>query len=140
MRRLPALVGLMVVGNLDFIGIFILPAETYSILLVDSDAVLGTSIGFQPFKPVTRRHRQVEQIPHTINLVQFPPCRIPECSGTSTTRSRSVESVKNVFAALIPKRAYHVQYYNGYHCTCRLQFGNVEHGRVECHGIFRTAR
>jgi hypothetical protein len=48
---LPALLGLMIVDNLDFIGIFILPAETDTILLVDSNAVSGTSIRFQSFKP-----------------------------------------------------------------------------------------
>jgi hypothetical protein len=64
----------MVVGDFDFIGIFILPAETHTILLVDSDAVLGSSIRFQALKPVTGRNRQVEQILHPIDLIQFSAC------------------------------------------------------------------
>jgi len=44
----------MVVRDFDVVGITALPAETYSILLVDTDAVLAPTIPCQTLEPISR--------------------------------------------------------------------------------------
>jgi hypothetical protein len=52
----------MVVRDLDFMRIAILPTETHAILLIDPNALLTAPATFQTLKPVAWRRRQVTKI------------------------------------------------------------------------------
>ena len=54
---------LVVVRDLDFVGISRLPPKTKAILIVDSDAVLPATAAAQSFKIIPRRERQVRRDP-----------------------------------------------------------------------------
>src|SRR6266571_3869732 len=80
---------LMVVRDLDVVGISSLPAKTHSILthsvpcqrvvdpehhwlmLVDADAMLRAPVTFQSFKAVTGRDRQIPQVTRAIDLIEL---------------------------------------------------------------------
>ena len=62
---------LMIVRDLDFVGISTLPAKAHSILLVDADTMLRAPAAFQSFKAVTGRDRQVPQITRAIDLIEL---------------------------------------------------------------------
>ena len=97
----------MVIRNLDFVSISGLPSKTNAILLINSDAVLPSSIPVQSLKAIARRNSQFEKIPHAIDLIEFPPGYPPEIARAGTSGSRCVVSVENVLCAPTPERAYH---------------------------------
>lgn len=70
--------GLVVVDDLDFVGMAILPTETDAILLIDSNTVLAPTIASQSLESVARRDRQMLEIPNTVDLIQFPSSNWPQ--------------------------------------------------------------
>src|SRR5213593_4172427 len=62
---------LMVVRDLDLVGISSLPAKTHAILLVDAYAMLRGPVTFQSFKAVTGRDRQIPQVTRAIDLIEL---------------------------------------------------------------------
>jgi hypothetical protein len=48
----------VVIDDFDIACVLVFPSETYSKLVVDSDAVLASSIAFQCFKAVAGRELQ----------------------------------------------------------------------------------
>jgi len=80
----------MVVRDLDFMRIAILPTETHAILLIDTNALLTAPAAFQTFKPVAWRHRQVAEITCPVDLIQLPPGNCPQNSRAGLARGRGV--------------------------------------------------
>jgi hypothetical protein len=52
----------MVVNELDFVSVVILPAEAEAPLVVDSDGVLTLAIALQRFEPVAREGGKVVHV------------------------------------------------------------------------------
>jgi hypothetical protein len=65
----------MVVNNLDFASVSIVPNKTDAPLIVDADAELTLPIPFQTFQAVSRQCRQSSDIRSGIEDVQFAKCR-----------------------------------------------------------------
>ena len=65
---------LMVVYDLDVVGVPARPAEADSPLVVDSDAVLTAASAFQAFQAVRRWDPQVGQITSIVQHSQLPSC------------------------------------------------------------------
>jgi hypothetical protein len=61
----------VIVDDFDFVGIFVLPAETNAELIVDSDAVTTGSIAAQGLQMVSRRNSQFAEPPDAIDLVEL---------------------------------------------------------------------
>jgi hypothetical protein len=103
----------VVIRNLDLIGISRLPSKANTILLIDPDAVLPSSVPAQALKPISGRDSKFEQIPHLIYLIELPAGDPPEISRAGTTGRSGVVSVEDVVCAPSPERTYHECYYNG---------------------------
>ena len=61
----------MVVYDFDVLGSRRRPAETHAILIIDANTVLTSSLSFQGFKPVPRRHSKVGQLTGDLQLPEF---------------------------------------------------------------------
>jgi hypothetical protein len=61
----------VIVCDFNFIGIAVLPAKAYTILLVDPNAVLASAIPSQSFKSVPGRDRKLGDITNTVELVKL---------------------------------------------------------------------
>jgi hypothetical protein len=46
--------GLVIVDDFDFVRMLFLPSKTYSILLIDPDAVLAPPVALERFQPIAR--------------------------------------------------------------------------------------
>ncbi len=68
---------LVVVRDLDFVGISRLPPKTKAILIVDPDAVLPATAAAQSFKTIPRGNGEFEEILHAIHLIQLPLSHLP---------------------------------------------------------------
>src|SRR5438309_11573785 len=69
-RRPCLFAGLRVVlRDLDFVDIAVLPAEADSEFLVDPDAVLTVPVAVESFEPGARRRRELEQRADPVQLV-----------------------------------------------------------------------
>jgi hypothetical protein len=68
--RLPLLVlTLVVVRDLDFVCITVLPSETHSVLVINTNAVLAGTLTLERLEPIARWNCKVQQIPDPIDLV-----------------------------------------------------------------------
>jgi len=67
----------MIVRDLHFICIAILPAKTYAILFVDANTVLADTISTQPLKLIARWYREIRKIASTVKLVKLAASRWP---------------------------------------------------------------
>jgi hypothetical protein len=56
------------------------PAKTDTPLIVDANTVLTSSIAFQGFQPVSRRHPQVIQSGRDFDLPELPPRYVSDIS------------------------------------------------------------
>jgi hypothetical protein len=72
------LAGSVVVDDLDFVGMALLPTETDTILLVDPNAVLAPTIAAQSFESVARLDRQMLKISNPVDLIQLPSSNWPQ--------------------------------------------------------------
>jgi hypothetical protein len=114
----------VIIGDFDFVGISILPPETYAIPFVDSDAVLPAPFSTKTFQPVAGRNGQVPKISHAIHLIELPAGRGPEVVAANPPGRWSIHSIEYVLRASVPKRAYHVKYYNAYRYKIQKQHRN----------------
>lgn len=62
--------GLVIVRDLNFVCIIVLPAKTHAILLVDANTVLAAATPPQPFKTIAGWDREVRKIANTVELVK----------------------------------------------------------------------
>jgi hypothetical protein len=63
----------VIVDDLDFITITVLPGETDSDLIIDPDAMLSFSVSLQSFKTVSWGYQQVCQLGGVVEHSQLPP-------------------------------------------------------------------
>ena len=105
---------LVVVRDLDFVGISSLPAETDPVLMVYPHAVLARPGTVQDLKSVTRRNSEFSQIPYPVELVKLPPSHRPGFQRADSTRAAGVSAVEDVLSPPISERAYHGLRYSGY--------------------------
>jgi len=98
---------LVVVDNLDFICSPILPAETDTILLVDSDAHLTFPVVLQFLQHVPRRNSKISQLSSSVDLVKPPLSDRPQVRWASFPCSRGLKPVVEIFGSLVPEGPYH---------------------------------
>jgi hypothetical protein len=112
----------VVIDDLDFVGISILPSETESVLVIDSNAVLPESRPTQRLQPISRWDRQLPQVAHPVQLGQLASGNGPQRRRTRCTSTPRVGTIEDVFCARIGERAYHGIYYNAIrieYASCR---------------------
>ena len=80
--------GLVIICDLDFVGIARLPSKTHPVLGVDPNAVLVVRGTTESFQPIARGNGQVPQVPYAIDLVKFPSGDVPQRSRTGSFGSR----------------------------------------------------
>jgi hypothetical protein len=59
---------LVIVDNLDIVGIAVVPTKTEPPLVIDANAVLAFSVGSQRFQSVSGRARHISQDHCTVQL------------------------------------------------------------------------
>ncbi len=101
----------MVVCDFDIEGLTLLPLEADTILLVNADGVLTTSVPAQSLEPISRGYREVVRVVNVIDLIQFAPGNRPQ--GYRTGRTRDAGIPTDIFRGLVMKGVYHVPYYTG---------------------------
>jgi hypothetical protein len=77
----------VVVRDLDFVGIASLPPKADSILVVDLDAVLPTSVAVKLLKVIPWRDSKFQQVLNVIDLIEFPSGNAPDVAGTGSPGS-----------------------------------------------------
>jgi len=73
----------MVIGDLDFKGVPLIPSEADTPLIMYPDAVLTCPITFQCFQSVARRYAQIHQFYSIFKKSQFAPCNFEQVTGES---------------------------------------------------------
>jgi hypothetical protein len=63
---------LVIVHDLNIIGISITPDEADAVPIVDPDAVLSTSVTRQRLQPIAREHCEVAELAGGMELLQLP--------------------------------------------------------------------
>jgi hypothetical protein len=58
----------MIVNDLDFVSIAVLPNEAYTILIVNPDAVLPQAAPLQRFQPIARKNRDIGECRGSMDL------------------------------------------------------------------------
>ena len=61
----------MVIGAADVLGVLVVEAKHDAILIVDANAVISGAIGAERMQPVARRHSQIVEPRHGVNLIQL---------------------------------------------------------------------
>jgi hypothetical protein len=102
----------VVVRDLDFVCIIIIPAKAYAILLVNANAVLTSAISAQPFKAVARRNREFREGSNAVELVELTAGNRPHWFRARRARRTRVSPIENVLGSTIGERAYHGTDYN----------------------------
>ena len=67
----------MIINNFDLIWPQVAPDETHTILLVDPDAALASTIPGERFEMIARRYAEFIQRDNGVQLIQFPRCYSP---------------------------------------------------------------
>jgi hypothetical protein len=91
----------MVVHDLHFLSIAVAPNKANSIALVDSNAVLSSSITAQLLQAVSRRHSQVAKTLHSIQQQELPKRCPPEIAWDGSA-SFAAEELSGLFVAEAP--------------------------------------
>ena len=73
-------VGLMIVNNLDLLGVGSGPAEADAPLVVDPDGMLSATIPFERLQMVAWRQIEECQFDGSIEQLQFDECALPEAA------------------------------------------------------------
>jgi hypothetical protein len=63
---------LVVIHDLDFIGVGVAPRKAKAPLVIDADAVLALAIGLEALQSVPRQQRERAQIRRRVDHVEFP--------------------------------------------------------------------
>ena len=92
---------LVIVRDLDFVGISSLPTETDPVLIVDPYAVLTSPGSTQDLKSIAGRNREVSQIPYSVDLVKLPAGYRPGFQGADATRATGVSAVEDILSSPI---------------------------------------
>jgi hypothetical protein len=66
----------VVVDDFDILRSSGSPYETDPPLIIDPNAVLARSVGFERFQTVAGRHAQIVQVSRSIKQTQFPKCHV----------------------------------------------------------------
>lgn len=83
---------LVIVRDLNLVGISSLPSETDPILVVNSDTVLSAPVRAQSLKAVSWWNSQFDEIPHAIDLIEFPSGHLPQIPWASLSGYLEIES------------------------------------------------
>ena len=66
----------MVIGNLYFECVAIIPHKTDSKLIVDADGMLAFPVAMQSMELVARRSLQIREADSNVNHLQLSPCNL----------------------------------------------------------------
>jgi hypothetical protein len=103
---------LVIVCDFDLVGIALLPKETYSVLLIDSNAVLTFPIPPQTLQAIPGWDLQLQKVFYTVQLIQLPPNHRPKGLWASTPRPAGIHTEEKILSGLVRERVYHGIYYN----------------------------
>ena len=103
---------LVVVRDLNLVGISRLPSEANPILIVDPYAVLPAPVAAQPFESIPPRNTELAEVSDSIDLIELPTGDLPHVLGTGSSGNRTPDSIKDVLGPAAPEGAYHGLYYN----------------------------
>jgi hypothetical protein len=76
-------------------------------LVVDANVVLPGAVAFQAFEAIPRRHAELAEISHPIELCQLASDRRPEDRRTGVVRLAAVQAIEEILGGGIRERAYH---------------------------------
>jgi len=92
----------MVIDDFNVARIAVLPAETDSPLLIDSNTVLTTPISGESFQAIARRDPQISKC---IRRVQDQ--KLSQSHTLNSTESLRISSLKDLFSFPAAKPSYH---------------------------------
>ena len=104
----------MVIRDFDFVGMAPLPAETDSVLIIDTNTMLTAPTSLQTLQSIARRHRKFTKVSDPVYLRQFAPDNGPKNGGTRGSSSAAIDTIEDIFGSRVREGAYHGIYYNGY--------------------------
>jgi hypothetical protein len=102
----------VIIRDLNLVDISSFPSETDPILIVDSDTVLAAPVRPQPFGAVSWWNREIDEISHAFDLIDFHSGNFPQMAGAGFSGYLGIDAVKCGLGALIQKRTYHGLHYN----------------------------
>lgn len=120
----------MVVRDLDFVRMAILPPEADPVLLVDANAVLSGPLPLEPFKPIAGRYPQVSETAHPVELVELTPDDRPERPGACGASASARHAVEEIARRAVRKGAYHETHYNGTRSSFQSRLRRSAEGKV----------
>jgi hypothetical protein len=85
----------MIIGDFNFVGIFILPPEAHSIPLVDSYAVLSCPVAPEAFEPVPGGNSEFIKPVDPVQLRELPAGDRPECRRARPAAEKDATSSVN---------------------------------------------
>jgi hypothetical protein len=94
----------VVVRDFNVVGIAVLPAEAYPVLLVDPNAMLTLAVTCQPFQPVPRWDAQLRESTDPVKLRQLSASHWPQLLGTRPARPATIDTVEQVIGGAICDR------------------------------------
>jgi hypothetical protein len=86
----------MVVRDLDFVGMAVLPLEAQSVLIIETYAVLAGTITPKSLEPIPRWHAQFLKCPDAVQLIELPACNRPEHPRTGRASAPRIQAVENI--------------------------------------------
>ena len=119
----------MIIRDLNFVGISLLPPKAQSILIVDAYTMLLAPLSFEPFQAIPRRNGKFKNILDPVDLVQLPLCNSPQVLRTRSAGNRSISTVKNVLCPPVPESAYHRLHYNDIRNSRQPVLEHAQQGR-----------
>jgi len=94
-------VRLVVIRDLDFVCITILPSKAHTILVVDSNTVLAKSVPAQPFKSIAWWNRQLSQVADTVELVKLATSDSPQLLRARRASTFCVRTIEHFLGPAI---------------------------------------
>jgi hypothetical protein len=98
-----------------------LPVEADAILIINPDAELAPSFTSQALETISRRHRQLTYLTHSIDLIELPPSHGPQLTRAHPAGCQPVRAIENRLSAWIPEGPYHASHYIEYRCKCQAR-------------------
>lgn len=100
----------MVVRYLDFVGPIGSPAETDTILPVDANAVLTSTLTLECFQSVCRRDPQIVECRGTVQERELTGRDFPQMDWQSSPCRPGIRTMEEIFGAVLTKPNNHERF------------------------------